>query len=138
MLSDTEIDRLIKAAEEKLAYAYAPYSGIKVCAALMDTDGGIHTGCNVENSSYSLTICAERNAVFSAVAKGCRSFKGMVVVSDSEQVQSPCGACRQVIWEFAPDLPLVFVSGGKTRTYTLRQLLPGAFSLKEEVDTVNG
>lgn len=132
LLSRSETEMLIKAAAEQLDHAYSPYSGIRVGAALMDSEGGIHTGCNVENSSYSLTICAERNALFSAVAKGRRRFKGLVVVSDAKEVQSPCGACRQSLWEFSPDLPVVFVSGGVMREYSLQQLLPQAFSLQDE------
>lgn len=138
MLDQREIDQMLTAAREAMGHAYSPYSGIRVGAALMDSDGGIHTGCNVENSSYSLTICAERNAVFKAVSQGARGFRGMVVVSDTEQVQSPCGACRQVLWEFNPGLQIVFVSGGKTRSYLLNELLPQAFSLIEEEDLVDG
>lgn len=138
MLNQDEIDKLLAAAEEAMNRAYSPYSGIKVGAALMDMDGEIHTGCNIENSSYSLTVCAERNAVFKAVSNGTRRFKGMVVVSDTSQVQSPCGACRQVLWEFNPDLQVVFVSGGETRNYSMSQLLPQAFSLVEEVDSADG
>ena len=138
MLDQREIDQLLEAASETMNNAYSPYSGIRVGAALMDSDGGIHTGCNVENSSYSLTICAERNAVFKAVAEGARGFKGMVVVSDTERVQSPCGACRQVLWEFDPGLQIVFVSGGRTRGYLLSELLPQAFSLNEEEDSADG
>lgn len=130
MLNPEEIERLRRAAEEKLPAAYAPYSGIRVSAALLDDQGGVHTGCNVENSSYSLTICAERNALFGAVAQGCRRFRGMVVVSDRELVKSPCGACRQTLWEFAPDLPLVFFCGAKRYFYNLRDLLPEAFALE--------
>ncbi|NPV90245.1 MAG: cytidine deaminase [Firmicutes bacterium] len=138
MLDQHETEKLLTAAREAMSHAYSPYSGIQVGAALMDSDGGIHAGCNVENSSYSLTICAERNAAFQAVARGARGFKGMVVVSDTAEVQSPCGACRQVLWEFNPDLPIVFFSGGRTRTYLLSELLPQAFSLIEEEDTVDG
>lgn len=130
-LAEEEIVLLKAAAEKVLPCAYAPYSGIRVAAALLDAKGGVHTGCNVENSSYSLTICAERSCLFGAVARGCRCFKGMVVVSDSEMVNSPCGACRQVLWEFAPHLEVVVFNPSGAYYYQLETLLPAAFALEE-------
>ena len=128
-MTEEEITLLKAAAEKVLPYAYAPYSGIRVAAALLDAEGKVHTGCNVENSSYSLTVCAERSCLFGAVARGCRCFKGMVVVSDSEMVNSPCGACRQVLWEFAPQLEVVVFNPAGRYRYFLEDLLPAAFAL---------
>ena len=105
--------------------AYAPYSKFLVGAVLVGRDGGIFAGCNVENISFGLTICAERNAVFAAVAAGCRDFEKIVIVADTEVPASPCGACRQVLAEFNPDLKVVLANfRGKSETFHLAQLLP--------------
>jgi len=105
--------------------AYAPYSRFQVGAVLVGKDGRIFAGCNVENISFGLTICAERNAVFAAVAAGCREFSRIVIVADTEVPASPCGACRQVLAEFNPDLEVVLANfRGLSETFRLSELLP--------------
>ena len=121
-------DSLVDAAREAQASAYAPYSGFRVGAAIHGTDGSIHQGCNVENASYGLTICAERAAVALAVSRGVRQFDRVVVVSDSEPPASPCGACRQVLAEFGGDPEVVAVGPSSSRSWRLSELLPDAFT----------
>jgi cytidine deaminase len=105
--------------------AYAPYSRFHVGAVLVGRDGRTFAGCNVENISSGLTICAERNAVFAAVAAGCREFAKIVIVADTEVPASPCGACRQVLAEFEPDLEVVLSTfRGKSEIFRLSELLP--------------
>ena len=117
--------QLVTQAIEVAGRAYAPYSKFLVGAVLVGKDGRIFAGCNVENISFGLTICAERNAVFAAVAAGCREFEKMVVVADTEVPASPCGACRQVLAEFNPDLEVVLANfRGQRETFRLSELLP--------------
>ena len=105
--------------------AYAPYSHFKVGAALVASDGQIFRGCNVENVSYGLTICAERSAIVSAIAAGCREFSKIVIVADTDQPVSPCGACRQVLAEFNPEMEVMLANfHGKIESYKLSELLP--------------
>lgn len=125
-------EMLLARARETLKYAYAKYSKVHVAAAVLAVDGSIYTGVNVENASYGLTVCAERNAIFSAVGQGRQSFSAMAIVSDSEYINSPCGACRQVMTEFSPELDVVLDSPVGLYHYTAAQLLPGAFSMKEK------
>jgi len=121
-------DLLVAKAREAMERAYAPYSEFRVGAALQGEDGSIHTGCNVENASYGLTVCAERAAVASAVARGVRRFSGVAVVTDGERPAAPCGACRQVLQEFGlPTMVVVSESGGVRREWTLGELLPDPF-----------
>jgi cytidine deaminase len=118
--------RLIAAATAARAAAYAPYSLFPVGAALRLSDGTVITGCNVENASYGLGICAERNAVFHAIAQGRRDFEVIAVVTESGV--TPCGACRQVLAEFNPHLRIIVAdTSGHARAYTLEELLPAAF-----------
>lgn len=121
---------LVQAALEVRQRAYAKYSNFLVGAALLAADGRIFTGCNVENCSYGLTICAERSAVFSAVAAGHQKFERLAIASTGGV--TPCGACRQVLAEFAPDLPILLVNVDQPDAIVeanLRDLLPGAFQL---------
>ncbi len=119
---------LLSAAIYARQKAYAPYSGFKVGAALRGSVGEIFSGCNVENASYGLTLCAERTTVCTAVAAGIRTFTQMVIVADSETPCPPCGACRQFLFEFAPNLELWVANlSGETKFYRLCDLLPEAF-----------
>jgi len=114
--------------------AYAPYSGYRVGAALLCKDGTVFSGCNVENASYSLTLCAERNAIFSAVAAGHRSFTAIVVYVDSKEVFPPCGACRQVIHEFGSEITVIYANHNSITKTDIASLLPGAFVLGKELN----
>lgn len=121
---------LIKMAIESLNKAYAPYSGFKVGAVVVTSSGKIFTGCNIENSSYGLTICAERVAIFSAIAAGERQIEKLVVVADTPEPVSPCGACRQVMSEFGDFEVILANLVGKYNTTRVSELLPYAFKLK--------
>jgi cytidine deaminase len=120
-------ESLVAAARRAQQQAYAPYSKYQVGAALETEDGQIYTGCNVENASYGLTICAERVAVATAVAAGARRFRRIAIVVGSEPPAPPCGACRQVLSEFAPDLDGESAGPETTLSWSLRALLPQAF-----------
>jgi cytidine deaminase len=125
-LTDSERAALISRARAVRAQAYAPYSGFQVGAVLRADDGTLYTGVNVENASFGLTVCAERNAVAQAVACGRREFVAIAVVS--ENGVTPCGACRQVLAEFSPELIVITADMlGNERDYVLTELLPAAF-----------
>jgi len=120
-------DSLIAAARAAQVRAYAPYSKFRVGAALEAADGSVFLGCNVENASYGLTICAERAAICAAVSAGALRFRRAVVVSDVDPPAAPCGACRQVLAEFGLDLPIDGVGLTRTVRWQLSELLPAAF-----------
>jgi cytidine deaminase len=119
---------LLSAALAARDHAHAPYSRFRVGAALEDSAGHIHTGCNIENSTYGLTICAERVAVFKAMSEGVRAFRRLAISADTETLTPPCGACRQILWEFCGDIEIILVNPrGKTETLRVKDLLPRAF-----------
>ena len=125
-------DLLIQSAREAAESAYCPYSHYPVGAAVLTLDGQIYTGCNVENISYGLSVCAERTALFKAVSGGCRDFAAMAVVGGDKRPAAPCGACRQALAEFCPPETPVFIArlkkGGKGTATTLGALLPLSFA----------
>lgn len=123
--------KLIEAAGKAREGAYAPYSHFEVGAALITSDGHIFSGANVENASYGLTMCAERVAIFQAVAAHCREIEAIAVVTDSEEPAPPCGACLQVLAEFGQDTKVVLANlRGECLETTVRELLPRAFDKK--------
>jgi cytidine deaminase len=120
---------LLERATDAMERAYAPYSGFKVGAALLGVDGSITEGCNVENASYPAGICAERAAVAAAVTRGVRTFAAIVIVTEAEVPTPPCGLCRQVLVEFAPQLEVISVTrGGAQAKWSMSELLPAAFT----------
>jgi len=121
-------DGLLAAALAARENAYAPFSKFKVGAALEDIEGRIHTGCNVENATYGLTVCAERVAVWKAISEGVRKFRRIAVAADTDTLTPPCGACRQILWEFCGDIEVALVNpAGKTGTYRMKELFPKPF-----------
>ncbi|PYP42981.1 MAG: cytidine deaminase [Gemmatimonadetes bacterium] len=121
-------DRLIETARAAQRRAYCPYSHYQVGAALEAEDGTVFAGCNVENASYGLTICAERAAICSAVSAGAQRFRRLVVATNSEPPAPPCGACRQVLAEFGAELLVEAVGPTRSKRWTMRELLPDAFT----------
>lgn len=125
-MTETEMRELIEAARSARGAAYVPYSHFPVGAALLAADGTIYRGCNVENASFGLTICAERTAVAHAVSQGAREFSAVAVMTQNGV--TPCGACRQVLAEFNPDIQVIVADmAGHHRVYHLTELLPAAF-----------
>ena len=119
---------LIDASLEARLNAHAPYSHFLVGAALEDKDGRVFTGCNVENATYGLSVCAERVAVFKAISEGARKFQRIAVAADTQDLTPPCGACRQILWEFCGDIEVTLTNlHGKTETLQLRELFPRPF-----------
>jgi cytidine deaminase len=128
-------DTLLAQARLARENAHAPYSRFSVGAALLTDDGRVFTGCNVENASYGLTVCAERVAVFKAISEGVRDFRAIAVIGPEDDVPcSPCGACRQVLHEFNPEMRVIVPSGpGSSRVWTGSELLPHAFGAERLV-----
>jgi cytidine deaminase len=121
-------DPLILAALGARGNAHAPFSQFKVGAAIEDDTGRLHTGCNVENATYGLTVCAERVAVLKAVSEGARKFTRVAIVADTETLTPPCGACRQILWEFCGDIEIVLANlSGRHETIRLSTLFPRPF-----------
>jgi cytidine deaminase len=119
---------LITAAKQARENAHAPYSNFRVGAALRSSAGRIFGGCNVENATYGLTVCAERVAIFKAVSEGERGFSSIAVVTDTDTLTPPCGACRQLIWEFCGDVPVTMANlSGKRETIQMKDLFPKPF-----------
>ncbi|CAN5204926.1 cytidine deaminase [soil metagenome] len=130
MEKNTDED-LINAARDARENAYAPYSNFKVGAAVEADNGQIYIGCNVESASYGLTVCAERVAIWKGISVGEKHFRRIAVVVDTEELTPPCGVCRQIIWEFCGDVPVILSNlQGKTETVSAGELLPRAFDSK--------
>ena len=124
----SDYDQLISAARQARESAYAPFSNFRVGAAVRATSGRIFGGCNVENATYGLTVCAERVAIFKAISEGERGFDAIAVVTDTDSLTPPCGACRQIIWEFCGDVPVILANlRGKTESIPMRTLFPKPF-----------
>ena len=122
---------LIEAAVNVRGHAHAPYSNFKVGAAVHTKNGKIYTGCNIENATYGLTICAERVAIFKAISEGEKKIAAIAVVADTEELTPPCGACRQIIWEFCGDIPVIFANlKGDSEIIQMNELFPRAFDAK--------
>jgi cytidine deaminase len=122
------MDALFEAALAARKHAHAPFSGFQVGAALEEDSGRIHTGCNVENSTYGLTICAERVAVFKAISEGGRKFRRVAVAAAGDLLTPPCGACRQILWEFCGDIEVLLVNlEGRSESLRLKDLFPRPF-----------
>lgn len=126
--------QLVSAAKTALAHAHAPYSKFRVGAAILTRSGAIYTGCNVESSSYGLTICAERTAIFKAISEGEREFEAIAIIAQNAARTPPCGACRQVLMDLAGNIDVILAGGRAQPTVlTLNELLPRAFGNKNLV-----
>jgi cytidine deaminase len=122
------MDPLCQAALAAREKAHAPFSRFKVGAALQDENGRVHTGCNIENATYGLTVCAERVAIFKAISEGEHIFRRLAVAADTDVLTPPCGACRQIIWEFCGDIQVTLVNPrGKIESFQMRELFPRPF-----------
>ena len=122
------MNKLIEAALAAREHAHAPFSHFKVGAALEDKSGRIFTGCNVENATYGLTVCAERVAVFKAISEGVRKFRRIAVAADTDVLTPPCGACRQILWEFCGNMEITLANlRGNSETMQLKDLFPRPF-----------
>lgn len=124
----SEFGSLIEAAKSARENAHAPFSNFKVGAALRTNSGKVLGGCNVENATYGLTVCAERVAIFKAISEGERKFDAIAVVTDTDKLTPPCGACRQLIWEFCGDVPVILSNlKGRVEVLQMSQLFPKPF-----------
>lgn len=129
MLTDNE---LVSLAKKELKNSYSPYSGFKVAAALITKSGNVYTGANIENSSYSATVCAERVAIFKAISNGERGFEEIAIVCEKGDFCHPCGVCRQVMSEFCDESFRIILEGNNIiKSHTLEELLPHSFKLKD-------
>ena len=126
--SSKTIDALVKNAQEARARSYSPYSRFKVGAAIRTKSGKVYRGCNIENCSYGLTVCAERVAVYNAVSDGETDFEALAVFTEAKDLTPPCGACRQVLSEFSKDLVIILANPGKQKELKLSELLPMPFN----------
>jgi len=119
---------LLDAALAAREHAHAPFSNFRVGAAIEDASGRIHTGCNIENATYGLTLCAERVAIFKAISEGAREFRRILIAADTDTLTPPCGACRQILWEFCGDIEVILTNprGGR-EALRLAELLPRPF-----------
>lgn len=126
----SEIENLIKEAEGAKHHAIAPYSNFVVGASLITDKGKIYTGCNIENPSLMMSFCAERTALLKALTEGERAFKAIAIVSGNGEYCFPCGTCRQMLYEFGPDLVIYLSSSDGTKSYSISELLPHAFRKK--------
>src|SRR6202162_2321141 len=125
---DAHDDSLVTAARTAREHAHAPYSNFRVGAAVRAKSGRIFTGCNVENATFGLTLCAERVAIFKAVSEGERGFDAVAVVADTHTLTPPCGSCRQILWEFCGDAEVVLANlSGKVERYRMSALFPKPF-----------
>jgi cytidine deaminase len=132
-------DPLLRAALDARKNAFAPFSHFHVGAAVEDDTGRIHTGCNVENATYGLTVCAERVAIFKAISEGARKFRRVAVAADTDRLTPPCGACRQILWEFCGDVEVVLVNPrGQTESFRLRELFPRGFDASYLAPSADG
>lgn len=129
-MNKTMLNLLLKAARAAARNSYSPFSDFEVGAAVLADDGRVHSGTNIENSSFGLTICAERVAVFNAISAGARAVKAVLVYADTDTLTPPCGACLQVINEFGTNAEIILSNGRETRQCRLRDLLPQGFRLK--------
>ena len=122
------MDPLLEAAIQARENACAAFSGFRVGAAIEDREGRIHTGCNIENITLGLTVCAERIALFKALSKGVRTFRRVAIATDADRLTPPCGACRQVLWEFCGDVEVILTNlSGRLESLRLRDLFPRPF-----------
>ena len=129
-----DINELINKAKNAREHSYSPYSRFKVGAALKTKNGMVFTGCNIENSSYGLSICAEREAIFKAISAGERDLDTIAIVTDSDKLTTPCGACRQVMWEFSKDMTVVVANlKGEKKEFKIKELLAHPFG-KDPLD----
>lgn len=132
-MKNGQSEHLIERATDARTRAIAPFSNYKVGAAIEDRNGIVHQGCNIENASFGLTVCAERVALLTALAQGVREFSRVAVVTDAPTPATPCGPCRQLLWEYCGDIEVVLANlNGGLRTFRLSELLPHPFDLTPE------
>ena len=130
MVNTEIVDTMVRTAMQAMENAYVPYGKVSIGACVLASDGTFYTGCNIENSSFGATNCAERTAIFKAVSEGVKDFKAIAIVCSGDQPAYPCGICRQVMSEFFnPDTRIIVEEGGGLKTYTMSEILPDSFSL---------